>query len=111
MRKYVCAYFSWLESLKKCTDEQFGKLIRAALRYARDGTEPDFPEGSPEELIWGLMRSQLDIDSDRYQKKVAASKAGNDKRWGKPEKTIQTGEAEIASLKAFRDSMPSTNSR
>lgn len=112
-RKFVCAYYTWLDSLKKCDDAQFGRIVRAALRYGRDGIEPSFPEGSREEMVWGLVQAQIDTDITKYTKKSAAGAKGNEKRWGgkiqhDEVKTPATGAAEIEDLKKFLASMDDT---
>ena len=111
----MCAHYTWLDSLKKCTDEEFGKLVRAALKYARDGAQPSFAEGSREELLWGLLQTQLDIESAVYARKAAAGRTGGNTRWhGTSQteaKTAATGQKEIAELKDFIKSMEGTSSK
>lgn len=113
-RKFVCAYYTWLDSLKKCDDAQFGRIVRAALRYGRDGTEPSFPEGSREEMVWGLVQAQIDTDFQKYAKKSSAGSKGMASRWNSKiqqdeVKTPETGQAEIADLKKFLASMESSS--
>lgn len=115
-RKFVCAYYTWLDSLKKCTDEEFGRLVRAALKYARDGDAPSFAEGSKEDTVWGLLQAQLDADRQKYIATSAGGTKGMRNRWGKRDpsqdevKTAGTGQTEIADLRKFIDSMSGTSS-
>lgn len=109
MRKYVCAYFSWQKSMAKCSDECFGRLVRAALRYAEEGSLPSFATGSPEDIIWGMLQAQIDADHEKYDKKVAAGQKGNEVRWRGKDKTVpeeqKNGQQEIEDMKAFIASM------
>lgn len=115
-RKFVCAYFDWLDTLKRCTDEEIGRLLRAALTYARDGTKPSFAEGSREDLYWWGIASQVDRDIGKYDKRAKAGEKGMESRWGKkkeeqaPTQTAQPPteiQAYIDQIKAWKADMES----
>ena len=107
-RSYICVHFDFLETYAKCSDEEFGRLIRAALRYGRDGEEPSFPEGSKEDLLWLTMEGQVRRDINSYQKKV---KAGTSKRVTNSvtEKTAFDGRKEVVEMQKFLASMENTS--
>lgn len=108
-RSYVCAYFTWLDQLKSCSDAEVGRLVRAALAYGRDGTVPSFPAGSKKDMAWSFLKTQIDHDLLSYDQKSVAGTKGMEKRWKRNEKgeakPQKTGEGEIADLKAFIKSM------
>ena len=106
-RAYICAFFTWLDQLKSCTDEELGRLLRASLIYGRDGTIPSFPEGSKESIVWGFLQTQIDGDFARYEKKSAAGKKANETRWSKQKTATsqKSGEEELLDLKQFIKSM------
>ena len=118
-RKFVCAYFDWLDTLKRCTDEEIGRLLRAALTYARDGTKPSFAEGSREDLYWWGIASQVDRDIGKYDRRARAGEKGNEVRWNKKPKEpepAQTAQppaeirAYIDQIKAWKADMESPDS-
>ena len=64
-RPGVIFYFSDWEPLLKLDDIPLSKLFRAAIRYAKDGTEPDF-EGM-DAILWGMIAPKIDRDGERFQ--------------------------------------------
>lgn len=80
--KFMPIYYDALSIYDKCTDEEFGRLIRAALRFVIDGTEPKFTPDSHEDLYWNGIKAQTLRDTTSYAESVAAGKAGAEKRWG-----------------------------
>lgn len=97
-RQFVCAYFDWLETLKRCTDEELGRLLRAALTYARDGSKPSFAEGTREDLYWWGIASQIDRDIGKYDRRAKAGEKGNEVRWGKKNKSPEQKPADPTAL-------------
>lgn len=114
-RKFVCAYFDWLETLQRCTDEEIGRLLRAALSYARDGVKPSFAEGTREDLYWWGIVAQLDRDGAKYDKRIkAGEKSGevrrdkvkaNQESSAKPSDAPAEIQAYIEKIKAWKDSL------
>ena len=78
MTGFLLRYDS-LEEHSCLNDEQYGRIIRAALRYARDGTEPDLPE--PERYLWPGLRQKVLYDKAQYDKKCAQNTENINKRW------------------------------
>ena len=77
-------YLNYLEELSGYTDAELGRLIRALLRYVRDGEEPEFKRR--EKLAWPMLRGNADRAMERYedqrQKRSAAGRLGAEARWG-----------------------------
>lgn len=71
--------FDSLEEHGELNDEQYGKLIRAALRYARDGTEPDL--SYPERYLWPGLKNEIIWDQERYKAKCLQNAENVNKRW------------------------------
>lgn len=102
-RKYIPAFYNWLEGLSSCTDDEMGQLFRALLFYGRDGVTPSFPSGSRLELVWGLLRSQVDAAVCSYEKKSAAGKKGAAARWEQPAVTAEEVQDTKEFLEGLRD--------
>ena len=80
---YLKLFVDSLEKYKKLNDSEFGRLVRAALRYKATGAEPD--DLGREALLWDGMRLDIDRDAEKYERTVAArSEAG--KKGGRPKK-------------------------
>ena len=86
MTGFLLRYDS-LEEHSCLTDEQYGRIIRAALRYARDGTEPELPE--PERFLWPGLRQKVMYDRAQYEKKCAQNSENIKKRWEQQRKDQQ----------------------
>ena len=82
-RSYLKLFVDCLEKYQKLNDTEFGRLVRAALRYKATGAEPD--ELGREALLWDGMRLDIDRDNEAYELKrsarAAAGKKGADSRW------------------------------
>ena len=80
---YLKLFVDSLEKYQKLNDSEFGRLVRAALRYKATGAEPD--DLGREALLWDGMRLDIDRDAEKYERTVAArSEAG--KKGGRPKK-------------------------
>lgn len=114
-RAFVCAYFDWLDTFAKCNDAEFGRLVRAALRYARDGETPSFAEGGREEILWDGLASQLRRDTAKYDRRSRNGTKSVEKRWNKgvegtTEPAQGTGRNDLDDMKRFLESMPADSS-
>lgn len=80
---YLKLFVDCLEKYQKLNDTEFGRLVRAALRYKATGAEPD--ELGREALLWDGMRLDIDRDNESYISKCSAravaGKKGADARW------------------------------
>ena len=77
--KYVKAYYDWLEMMEALSDGERGRLITAALEYARSGIVPSL-SGS-ERFVFPSIRAQIDRDTQSYdevseKRKSSGSKGG-----------------------------------
>ena len=64
---YLKLFVDCLEKYQKLNDTEFGRLVRAALRYKAEGTEPN--DLGREALLWDGMRLDIDRDNESYLKK------------------------------------------
>lgn len=71
--------FDSLEEYAALDNEQFGRLIRAGLRFAINGTEPDLSE--PESYLWPGLRLRIIHNAELYQRKCEQNAANIRKRW------------------------------
>lgn len=78
MTGFLLRYDS-LEEHGQLNDEQYGRLIRAALKFARDGTEPELP--SPECYLWPGLRLAVVRDQEQYRAKCLQNTENINKRW------------------------------
>lgn len=84
MRNYAAVPHEYLDEMEELTDEEFGRLVRALLRYSMTGEESDLP-GS-ERYFWrrvvnrelGLQQHYEDLSAARSE----AGKRGAAARWG-----------------------------
>lgn len=80
---YLKLFVDCLEKYQKLNDTEFGRLVRAALRYKATGAEPD--DLGREALLWDGMRLDIDRDNEAYASLLKArSEAG--KLGGRPRK-------------------------
>lgn len=79
--QYFMAFFSYLDQMQYMNDEQFGRVFRAAMMYARSGM---MPEMDPLEMTaFMFIKWNIDKTSEKKsQTKEAKTNAAN-ARWGK----------------------------
>lgn len=71
--------FDSLEEYSVLSNEEFGKLIRAGLQFAIDGTEPDLSE--PESYLWPGMKLKILHDAEQYRRKCEKNAENIRRRW------------------------------
>lgn len=80
---YLKAFFDWLTPLELLTDEEAGRLFRAALLYAKDGEE--VPLSDRERLVFVSWMAQIDRDREQYsslcENRAKAGRKGASARW------------------------------
>ena len=99
--------FSSLEEHGELDNEQYGKLIRAALKYARDGTEPVLEY--PERYLWPGLKNEIILDQERYKAKCLQNAENINKRWEQyrqHQEEVQEAEADTTVYDRIR---PDTN--
>lgn len=67
-REYMCLYHSWQDTGAPLTDEEFGRLVRGALKYSADGTVPDF--SGNEKYLFPTIKWQIDRDKQYYEDSI-----------------------------------------
>ena len=65
------------------SDEEFGRLTRAMIRYNATGEVPEFTGN--ERFIWPMLQSQMDRDRKAYTEKCESNRR-NGKKGGRPKK-------------------------
>ncbi len=71
--EYFCAYHSYLQSMKRLSDAEVGRLFRAMLKYSETGELDDLPGN--ERFVADTIISQIDRDKQQYAKKCAINRA------------------------------------
>ena len=82
-KKYVKAYFDWIEQMSALSDAEKGRLFTAILEYARSGREPE--NSGREGLVFPTFKATLDREAE-----IAAINAENGAKGGRPVKPIET---------------------
>lgn len=82
-KKYVKAYFDWIEQMSALSDAEKGRLFTAILEYARSGREPE--NSGREGLVFPTFKATLDREAE-----IAAINAENGAKGGRPAKPNET---------------------
>ena len=62
-------YHDWIACMKPLSNEQIGKVMRAALEYSKDGVIPNLEDDPIAFIVWTLIQQNIDRDVERYQAK------------------------------------------
>ncbi len=84
--KNILLYLDSLPALEQLAPESCGRVVVALLRYARDGVE-DNGLNTMEKLMFAVLKSQVDRDLEKYQKRCQRNQkngAEHKKRNAKP---------------------------
>ena len=96
-RSYLKLFVDCLEKYQKLNDTEFGRLVRAALRYKATGAEPD--ELGREALVWDGMRLDIDRDNESYtatcSARAEAGRKGAEARWQNHSKNSKNGKSHL----------------
>ena len=83
--KYLKIFTDFLDVMEPLSDGAAGRLFRAMLRYALDGTE--LPLKGKEGVLWTVARQHIDREQEAYADMVEArreaGRRGADARWQK----------------------------
>ena len=86
MRNYAAVPHEYLEEMAMLTDEEWGRLIRALVRYSMTGEETELP--GREQFYWRRVVNRERGLQEHYEKiaekRREASKKANLARWGVP---------------------------
>ena len=85
---YFPFHDSYLERTNRLTDEQLGRLVRAASRYNQTGEECTDPDIG---IAFDFFRADIDYAKDAYEKKCAINQI-NGSKGGRPKKTERINE-------------------
>ncbi len=80
--KYFCCFHSYREKLAALTDEQVGRVFRAALIYSETGELPELPP--LESLAFGFIRYDIDQTQEEYERRCATNRANASRRKASP---------------------------
>jgi len=84
MRPYAAVPHEYLEEMELLTDEEWGRLIRALVRYSKTGEETELP--GREQFYWRRVVNRERGLQEHYaqvaEKRRAAAQKGNASRWG-----------------------------
>ena len=75
-------YYDALEEYQDLNDEQFGRLIRAGLLFAKDGTETEL--NPPEKYLYRGLILKIKRDKEKYQATCEKRAEAARKRWNSP---------------------------
>ena len=71
-REYFCAYHSYLQSMRKLSDAECGRLFRALLQYSMSGELINLQ--GREEIVFDIFSQQIDRDREAYERKCQTNK-------------------------------------
>lgn len=101
--KYLKVFTDFEEAICCLTDEEAGRLFRAMLRYAADGTVPELP--GTERVLWVTARQNIDREAA-----FCGKQAENGRKGGRPPKAKRTaaepGKKEAAGYDAHESAAP-----
>lgn len=84
-RKYVKAYFDWIEQMSALSDAEKGRLFTAILEYARSGREPE--NSGREGLVFPTFKATLDREAE-----ISAIRSENGSKGGRPVKANESNQ-------------------
>ena len=111
-RKTMLVHFdTWLTLTATMSDEQVGKLLRAAIAYARGESEgePCFGGDKVLALAFSMLKMSDDMDWKQYRLKCEKLKANIQKRWGKSNIQKNTKEYKSIQMGTYTNTNTNTN--
>lgn len=76
-------YLEYEEHFSLLTDEEIGILMRGIFQYIRTGKIPDFNSNVAIKMAFSFIRTNIDIDNQKYQQKCEKNKQIAEERWRK----------------------------
>lgn len=84
----------WWENTRHLPTEARCETYDTLFRYVFEGVEPTFDPLSAVSMAMKFIKERIDADKDKYiatcEKRAAAGRRGNEKRWGKKEDESQS---------------------
>lgn len=72
VRKGVILYFEWIDALEPLSNERRGRLLFAALKYAKSGEVPaDFKDDETLTALWSMIVARIDADGIHFKETSA----------------------------------------
>ena len=81
--KYINLFIDSSDELGMLSDAQAGRLVKALLRYASGGGEPDFADDTVLRVMFSVMKKQIDREFGKYEA-LCAKRSEAGKRGGAP---------------------------
>lgn len=107
-KRYVKAYYDWIEQTAALSDAERGRLFIAILEYARSGLEPNL--GGREGILFPVFRATLDRDN-----KIAETNSKNGALGGRGNKAVESetkrNKANESDQKATKDKRHKTKDK
>ena len=98
-KKYVKAYFDWIEQMSALSDAEKGRLFTAILEYARSGREPE--NSGREGLVFPTFKATLDREAE-----ISAIRSENGAKGGR---TAKANESKTKQSEANESKLKPTN--
>lgn len=92
-KRYVKAYYDWIEQTAALSDAERGRLFIGILEYARSGLLPD--GSGRESLLFPVFKSIIDRDAE-----TSANNAENGAKGGRGNKAKKANESETKRIEA-----------
>lgn len=111
-RRTMLVHFdTWLTLTATMSDEQVGKLLRAAIAYARCDSESDAFFGGDKvlALAFSILKMSDDMDWKQYRLKCEKLKANIQKRWRKSNIQKNTNEYNSIQMGTYTNTNTNTN--
>lgn len=105
--KYFCCYYDYRQKLAKLTDEQVGKVFRAAMLYAETGEISDLPFA--ESLVFDFIRYDIDQTKKEYERRCETNRANANRR--KPSQATATDGNQAEATEANKNTNEKTNKK
>ncbi len=74
-------YLDYEEHFSFLTDKEIGVLMRGIFQYVRTGEVPDFKKSKTLNMAFSFIKTNIDIDNQKYQKKCEKNKQIAEDRW------------------------------
>lgn len=97
-------FMEWEDNCEDLTDEEFGQLMRAVFKYARNGEKPSFSDRTMR-ACWKPIQQAIDRANEAYKQQCEVNRI-NGKKGGAPygnqnakkQKTTETSETSETTL-------------
>lgn len=74
-------YLDYEEHFSFLSDKEIGILMRGIFQYVRTGVIPEFKNSKTLNMAFSFIRTNIDIDNQKYQKKCEKNKQIAEERW------------------------------